>query len=82
MGSDEVLDLIFRSFCEPKQRDYYLRYHQTFTGCIMSWQALIMLRIKENSILTLDLNLDVVPPKKFFLKKADAHSKILFLCSS
>jgi len=73
-GSDEVLDLIFRAFCEPKQ-DTIITLPPTYG----MYNVLAGINNVENK--EIQLTLDFEPDVATILKKADAHSKILFLCS-
>ena len=73
-GSDEVLDLIFRAFCEPKQ-DNIITLPPTYG----MYQVLANINnIEEQKIL---LTADFQPNVDKILKTADANSKLLFLCS-
>lgn len=73
-GSDEVLDLIFRAFCEPKV-DNVISLPPTYG----MYKVLSGINGVENRevILTEDFE----PNVEEILKRADANSKILFLCS-
>lgn len=73
-GSDEVLDLIFRAFCEPNQ-DNIITLPPTYG----MYRVLANINAIENR--TLVLNEDFQPNVDQILKLADANSKILFLCS-
>ena len=73
-GSDEVLDLIFRAFCEPNQ-DNIIILPPTY-GMYSVLANINAIGIKEVN-LTDDFQLDV----DTILNKADSNSKILFLCS-
>lgn len=73
-GSDEVLDLIFRVFCEPKQ-DNVLILPPTYG----MYKVLANINsIEEREIL---LTNDFQPDIKNILNASDDNSKILFLCS-
>ncbi len=73
-GSDEVLDLIFRAFCEPKQ-DNILTLPPTYG----MYKVLAKINnIEEREIL---LTNDFQPDIKNILDASDKNSKILFLCS-
>lgn len=73
-GSDEVLDLIFRVFCEPKQ-DNVLILPPTYG----MYKVLANINsIEEREIL---LTNDFHPDIKNILNASDDNSKILFLCS-
>ena len=73
-GSDEVLDLIFRAFCEPNQ-DNIITLPPTYG----MYSVLANINAIENRkvILTEDFQ----PKVKQILEAADNNSKILFLCS-
>ncbi len=73
-GSDEVLDLIFRAFCEPKQ-DNIITLPPTYG----MYKVLANINnIEENEVL---LTNNFEPNVDEILKVADANSKLLFLCS-
>ncbi len=73
-GSDEVLDLIFRAFCEPKV-DNIITLPPTYG----MYKVLAGINHIENRevLLTKDFQPDV----ENILKLVDEHSKLLFLCS-
>ncbi|MGE5944878.1 MAG: aminotransferase class I/II-fold pyridoxal phosphate-dependent enzyme, partial [Flavobacteriales bacterium] len=73
-GSDEVLDLIFRAFCEPNQ-DNVIILPPTYG----MYEVLANL----NAIDIIKVNLDDTfqPKISAILNAANANSKILFLCS-
>ena len=73
-GSDEVLDLIFRAFCEPNQ-DNIITLPPTYG----MYSVLANINAIENKkvILTEDFQ----PKVNQILEAADNNSKILFLCS-
>ena len=73
-GSDEVLDLIFRAFCEPNQ-DSVLTLPPTYG----MYSVLAQLNSIENIevCLTSDFKIDV----KQVLKQVTTSTKLLFLCS-
>ena len=73
-GSDEVLDLIFRAFCEPKI-DNIITLPPTYG----MYKVLANINnIEEREVLLTD---KFQPNVNEILKVADANSKILFLCS-
>ncbi|MDO9274217.1 MAG: histidinol-phosphate transaminase [Lutibacter sp.] len=73
-GSDEVLDLIFRAFCEPKQ-DNVITLPPTYG----MYKVLANINnVEEREVL---LTEKFQPNVKEILAIADKHSKILFLCS-
>lgn len=73
-GSDEVLDLIFRTFCEP-EKDNVLLLPPTY--------GMYDVLANINNVKTLKVNLtaDFQPEVSTILKTANENSKILFLCS-
>ena len=73
-GSDEVLDLIFRAFCEPKE-DNVITLPPTYG----MYKVLSGINNIENRevLLTADFEPDV----EAILKVVDSNSKLLFLCS-
>ena len=73
-GSDEVLDLIFRAFCEPKE-DNIITLPPTYG----MYSVLANINAIENR--TVLLSNDFQPKVKQILEVADTNSKILFLCS-
>ncbi|MGY0407477.1 MAG: histidinol-phosphate transaminase [Polaribacter sp.] len=73
-GSDEVLDLIFRAFCEPNQ-DNIITLPPTYG----MYGVLANINAIENRQVLLDT--DFQPKVSKILETADAQSKILFLCS-
>ena len=73
-GSDEVLDLIFRAFCEPKE-DNIITLPPTYG----MYSVLANINAVENKTVLLDE--DFQPQVKQIIGAADKNSKILFLCS-
>jgi len=73
-GSDEVLDLIFRAFCEPKV-DNVITLPPTYG----MYGVLANLNNIENKEVL--LSFDFQPNAEQILEVVDACSKILFLCS-
>lgn len=73
-GSDEVLDLLFRAFCEPHQ-DNILTLPPTYGmyGVLAGINA-----VENRQVL---LNPDFQPDVAGILETSDRNSKILFLCS-
>lgn len=73
-GSDEVLDLLFRAFCEPGE-DNVITLPPTYG----MYQVLSAINCVENKkvLLTSDFQPDV----KAILNTIDVNSKILFICS-
>ncbi|WP_400073212.1 histidinol-phosphate transaminase [Zobellia russellii] len=73
-GSDEVLDLIFRTFCEPKI-DNIISLPPTYG----MYKVLSGINTVENrEVLLTD---DFQPDVEAILNAANEHSKLLFLCS-
>lgn len=74
-GSDELIDLIIKVFCEPK-KDSILMMDPSFA--MYGFYA----SINENKVIKLDLNADFEIVKDDFLKiSKDFKSKVFFLCS-
>ena len=73
-GSDEVLDLIFRAFCEPNQ-DNIITLPPTYG----MYSVLANINAIENRKVILTENFQ--PKVNQILEAADNNSKILFLCS-
>lgn len=73
-GSDEVLDLIFRAFCEPKE-DNIITLPPTYG----MYSVLANINNVENKEVL--LTQDFQPKVNEILATADKNSKILFLCS-
>lgn len=73
-GSDEVLDLLFRAFCEPKE-DNVITLPPTYG----MYKVLSGINTIENRevVLTHDFQPDV----EAILKVVDGNSKLLFICS-
>lgn len=73
-GSDEVLDLIFRAFCEPKQ-DNIITLPPTYG----MYKVLASVNnIEEREVL---LTVEFQPNVNEILEAVNENSKILFLCS-
>jgi len=73
-GSDEVLDLIIRAFCEPKE-DNIITLPPTYG----MYQVLANINnIEDREVL---LTAEFQPNVGEILKISDIHSKLLFLCS-
>ncbi len=73
-GSDEVLDLLFRAFCQPKEDNII-----TLPPSYGMYTVLANLNeIEERKVLLTD---SFQPNVNEILKAADANSKMLFLCS-
>ncbi|UMQ42622.1 histidinol-phosphate transaminase [Chryseobacterium sp. Y16C] len=74
-GSDELIDLIIKVFCEPK-KDSILMMNPSFA--MYGFYA----SINENKVIKLDLNEDFGIVKDDFLTiSKDFKSKVFFLCS-
>ena len=73
-GSDEVLDLIFRAFCEPKE-DSIISLPPTYG----MYKVLAGINNIENREVLLTSEFEPNVPE--VLKVADGKSKLLFLCS-
>ena len=73
-GSDEVLDLIFRAFCEPNQDNVVL---------LPPTYGMYEVLANVNAVETIKVNLnnDFQPKTEEILKFSSSDSKILFLCS-
>ena len=73
-GSDEVLDLIFRAFCEPNV-DNIITLPPTYG----MYKVLSATNAVENRAVF--LNADFQPDVKAILQTADSKTKLLFICS-
>jgi len=73
-GSDEVLDLLFRVFCEPN-KDNVITLPPTYG----MYGVLADLNAIENREVV--LNSDFQPNVKSILESVDTNTKIIFLCS-
>ena len=73
-GSDEVLDLIYRAFCEPNQ-DNIITLPPTYG------MYSVLANINAISIKSVQLDADFQPKVDEILEIADTNSKLLFLCS-
>ena len=73
-GSDEVLDLIFRAFCEPKQ-DNIITLPPTYG----MYKVLANINHIENREVL--LNDDFQPNVDAVLDRVDGNTKLIFLCS-
>ncbi|WBL23703.1 histidinol-phosphate transaminase [Zunongwangia sp. HRR-M8] len=73
-GSDEVLDLLFRAFCEPA-KDNVITLPPTYG----MYKVLSEINNIENREVL--LSQDFEPQVSAILDKSDANSKLLFLCS-
>ena len=73
-GSDEVLDLIFRVFCEPN-RDKIITLPPTY-GIYE-----VLANINAIETIKIELKEDFQPDVDEILRAAHTHTKLLFLCS-
>ncbi|WP_282135866.1 histidinol-phosphate transaminase [Seonamhaeicola maritimus] len=73
-GSDEVLDLIYRAFCEPNV-DNIITLPPTYG------MYNVLANINAVDIRKVQLTSDFQPNVNEILKVADSNSKLLFLCS-
>ncbi|MGX7666474.1 histidinol-phosphate transaminase [Flavobacterium pedocola] len=73
-GSDEVLDLLFRAFCEPNQDSII-----TLVPTYGMYSVLADLNAVENRKIQLDENFQ--PTLSQILETVDATTKMIFLCS-
>ena len=73
-GSDEVLDLIFRAFCEPNQ-DNIITLPPTYG------MYDVLANTNAIDVLTVGLNADFQPKVEDILNTQNSNTKILFLCS-
>lgn len=73
-GSDEVLDLLFRAFCEPKE-DNVITLPPTYG----MYRVLARINnVEEREVL---LTPEFEPDVPEILKKVDTNTKLIFLCS-
>jgi len=73
-GSDEVLDLIFRAFCEPS-KDNVITLPPTYG----MYRVLANINaVEEREVM---LTSDFEPDVEAVLKAVDGHTKLIFLCS-
>ena len=73
-GSDEVLDLIYRAFCEPNQ-DNIITLPPTYG------MYSVLANINAIAIKSVQLDENFQPKVDATLEEADSNSKLLFLCS-
>jgi histidinol-phosphate aminotransferase len=73
-GSDEVLDLIYRTFCEPNQ-DNIITLPPTYG------MYSVLANINAIEIKSVQLDADFQPKVEDILDVANSNSKLLFLCS-
>ena len=73
-GSDEVLDLIFRAFCEPN-RDNVITLPPTYG------MYKVLANTNAVDIIQIPLSETFQPKVEIILDKTNSNSKLLFLCS-
>ena len=73
-GSDEVLDLLFRAFCEPK-KDNVITLPPTYG------MYTVLSNLNEVEERKVELNTDFQPNVEAILEAVDVNSKMLFICS-
>lgn len=73
-GSDEAIDLLIRIFCEPRI-DHILTLPPTYGMYKVSAS------ISDVAVRTINLDPDFQPAVAAILAAANAHSKLLFICS-
>jgi histidinol-phosphate aminotransferase len=73
-GSDEAIELLLRIFCEPG-RDHIITLPPTYG------MYRVAADIHGAEVVEMPLNASFQPPVEAILQQADAHSKLLFLCS-
>lgn len=73
-GSDEVLDLIFRAFCEPK-KDSIITLPPTYG------MYGVLANINDIKNIEIELEYDFQPNVDDILRAAHTHTKLLLLCS-
>lgn len=73
-GSDEVLDLIFRVFCEPN-RDNIITLPPTYG------MYEVLANTNAIEVKSVSLNNNFQPDVDVILAKVDSNSKVIFLCS-
>ncbi|KJD36063.1 histidinol phosphate aminotransferase [Tamlana sedimentorum] len=73
-GSDEVLDLLFRAFCEPK-KDNIITLPPTYG------MYTVLSNLNEIEERKVELNSDFQPNAEAILEAIDNNSKMLFICS-
>lgn len=73
-GSDEVLDLLFRAFCEPKQ-DAIITLPPTYG------MYTVLANLNEIKECKVELLPNFQPNVEGILKEANTNSKLLFICS-
>ncbi len=73
-GSDEVLDLIFRAFCEPKV-DNIITLPPTYG------MYEVLANVNDIAVIKIELDENFQPKVDEILKAANSSTKLLFLCS-
>lgn len=73
-GSDEIIDLLIRSFCEPLD-DHLIVFSPGYA------MYEVCAAINRVEVRKMDLKPDFLPDWENMWKRVDKHSKLLFLCS-
>ncbi|SDS36501.1 histidinol-phosphate aminotransferase [Formosa sp. Hel1_31_208] len=73
-GSDEILDLIFRAFCEPNE-DNIITLPPTYG------MYEVLANVNAIECITIELDANFEPKVDHILETANSRSKLLFLCS-
>ncbi|MTE25615.1 histidinol-phosphate transaminase [Winogradskyella ouciana] len=73
-GSDEVLDLLFRAFCEPKQ-DNVITLPPTYG------MYSVLADLNAVDVISIELDDNFEPKVSEILSSQNSNSKLLFLCS-
>lgn len=73
-GSDEIIDLLIRSFCEPLD-DHLIVFSPGYA------MYEVCAAINRVEVRKMDLKPDFLPDWESMWKRVDKHSKLLFLCS-
>jgi histidinol-phosphate aminotransferase len=73
-GSDEIIDLLIRSFCEPAQDNII-----TFSPGYSMYE--VCAQINNAEIRTITMTEDLAPDLEELKNKRDGNTKIIFLCS-
>lgn len=73
-GSDEIIDLLIRSFCEPLD-DHLIVFSPGYA------MYEVCAAINRVEVRKMDLKPDFLPDWESMWKRVDKHSKLLFLCT-
>lgn len=73
-GSDEIIDLLIRSFCEPLE-DHLIVFSPGYA------MYEVCAAINRVEVRKMDLKPDFLPDWESMWKRVDKHSKLLFLCT-